>query len=110
EILPLVNFAGTVRSAGNPIRSIQVFENFLFTAAAVFVDEGTSMRPTTCSFQCKLGAGTSEGTSFGADLRFFGCAVMPADNQIEMFDRRLRFVGSDVINTTVAGFNTGRVE
>lgn len=110
EVLPLVPFAGAMRTIGNPSRWVQVPQNLLFTAAAVLVDEDASVRMLTCSVQCPLSAQTAVGPGFGADLRFFGCAVMPPDHAIVMFDRRIRFVGSELINATLVGQNTGRVE
>ena len=110
EVLPLVSFAGAIRCTNNHGRLLQVFKNFSFTSAAVISVQGASFEPLSCEFLCKLSAQTNDGGAENATLRYFGCALVPADNAVMCFDERLRLIASDVINATVSVFNTGRLE
>lgn len=110
EILNLVNYAGSARIGASAERFAVIFQNWLFTSTAVVGVENALVKFLTCSVQCPMSAATNEGVSYGAALQLFGCAFMPSDHAITMFDRRLRFIAGGAINTTLTAFNTGRLE
>jgi hypothetical protein len=110
EIRELTQMLGTVRSAGIPTRVQLVWQDIQFTAASNLVIDDTDMRFVTCQMLGSLSAGAGRGQTFNAAARFFGCLINSAGGLIPEFDCRVRFVGCGILGTTLAVFNTGRME
>lgn len=116
-IAVVVNTAmgGAYRYAGNPIRFQVYVKNVLLSSSAILTIEGGDQRFVGCQILCALNAGQARGASINAFARFFGCMIQAGGSgvnagRVTCFDERARFQGCAFINTSVSGFNTGRIE